>query len=89
MLFVTTGQEVKSGQKKKVVVLNVDMLKLEVHVSLFQNLVERKAKKVSVPSVPCGFTITHASSTILCAQGCSSVFTGRCLDFPDISCSCG
>ncbi|XP_040848106.1 protein RRP5 homolog [Ochotona curzoniae] len=40
------GQEVKSGQKKKVVVLNVDMLKLEVHVSLFQNLVERKAKKL-------------------------------------------
>lgn len=40
------GQEVESGQKKKVVILNVDMLKLEVHVSLLQNLVDRKAKKL-------------------------------------------
>lgn len=36
------------GQKKKVVVLNVDMLKLEVHVSLCHDLVNRKAKKVSL-----------------------------------------
>uniref|UniRef100_A0A2K6G8A1 Protein RRP5 homolog n=1 Tax=Propithecus coquereli TaxID=379532 RepID=A0A2K6G8A1_PROCO len=42
------GQEVESGQKKKVVILNVDMLKLEVHVSLHQDLVNRKAKKVSL-----------------------------------------
>ncbi|XP_060142041.1 protein RRP5 homolog isoform X3 [Globicephala melas] len=40
------GQEVESGQKKKVVVLNVDMLKLEVHVSLCHDLVNRKAKKL-------------------------------------------
>ncbi|XP_062070933.1 protein RRP5 homolog [Lepus europaeus] len=40
------GQEVESGQKKKVVILNIDMLKLEVHVSLLQNLVDRKAKKL-------------------------------------------
>lgn len=38
----------ESGQKKKVVILNVDMLKLEVHVSLCQDLVNRKAKKVSL-----------------------------------------
>nr|XP_004659438.2 protein RRP5 homolog isoform X1 [Jaculus jaculus] len=40
------GQEVESGQKRKVVILNVDMLKLEVHVSLRQELVNRKAKKL-------------------------------------------
>ncbi|XP_039727234.1 protein RRP5 homolog isoform X2 [Pteropus medius] len=40
------GQEVESGQKKKAVILNVDMLKLEVHVSLCHNLVNRKAKKL-------------------------------------------
>ncbi|XP_059756948.1 protein RRP5 homolog isoform X2 [Balaenoptera ricei] len=40
------GQEVESGQKKKVVILNVDMLKLEVHVSLCHDLVNRKAKKL-------------------------------------------
>ncbi|KAK2098932.1 Protein RRP5 [Saguinus oedipus] len=39
------GQEVESGQKKKVVILNIDLLKLEVHVSLHQDLVNRKAKK--------------------------------------------
>lgn len=38
----------ESGQKKKAVILNVDMLKLEVHVSLCHNLVNRKAKKVSL-----------------------------------------
>lgn len=37
------------GQKKKVVILNVDMLKLEVHVSLYHDLVNRKTKKVSLP----------------------------------------
>ncbi|XP_042545191.1 protein RRP5 homolog isoform X1 [Dipodomys spectabilis] len=41
-----TGQEVEPGQKKKVVVLSVDMLKLEVHVSLSQHLVNRKAKRL-------------------------------------------
>ncbi|XP_019580596.2 protein RRP5 homolog isoform X1 [Rhinolophus sinicus] len=40
------GQEVQSGQKKKVVILNVDMLKLEVHVSLYHDLVNRKTKKL-------------------------------------------
>ncbi|XP_006880025.1 PREDICTED: protein RRP5 homolog [Elephantulus edwardii] len=40
------GQEVESGQKKKAVILNVDMLKLEVHVSLCQDLVNRKLKKL-------------------------------------------
>ncbi|XP_022355136.1 protein RRP5 homolog isoform X1 [Enhydra lutris kenyoni] len=40
------GQEVEPGQKKKVVILNVDMLKLEVHVSLCHNLVNRRAKKL-------------------------------------------
>lgn len=40
------GQEVQSGQKKKVVILHVDMLKLEVHVSLYHDLVNRKAKKL-------------------------------------------
>ncbi|XP_012517090.1 PREDICTED: protein RRP5 homolog [Propithecus coquereli] len=44
------GQEVESGQKKKVVILNVDMLKLEVHVSLHQDLVNRKAKKLKKDS---------------------------------------
>ncbi|XP_077933281.1 protein RRP5 homolog isoform X2 [Halichoerus grypus] len=40
------GQEVEPGQKKKVIILNVDMLKLEVHVSLCHDLVNRKAKKL-------------------------------------------
>lgn len=40
------GQEVESGQKRKVVILNVDMLKLEVHVSLHPDLVTRKARKL-------------------------------------------
>ncbi|KAG8523597.1 Protein RRP5 [Galemys pyrenaicus] len=40
------GQEVEPGQKKKVVTLNVDMLKLEVHVSLCHSLVNRKTKKL-------------------------------------------
>ncbi|KAM5272458.1 protein RRP5 homolog isoform 2-T2 [Ctenodactylus gundi] len=40
------GQEVESGQKKKVVVLNVDLLKLEVHVSLRKDLMSRKARKL-------------------------------------------
>uniref|UniRef100_A0A8C6W9K4 Protein RRP5 homolog n=1 Tax=Nannospalax galili TaxID=1026970 RepID=A0A8C6W9K4_NANGA len=40
------GQEVECGQKRKVVILNVDMLKLEVHVSLRQDLVNRKTRKL-------------------------------------------
>lgn len=40
------GQELESGQKRRVVVLHVDMLKLEVHVSLHQDLVNRKARKL-------------------------------------------
>ncbi|XP_036027752.1 protein RRP5 homolog [Onychomys torridus] len=40
------GQKVESGQKRRVVVLHVDMLKLEVHVSLHQDLVNRKARKL-------------------------------------------
>lgn len=48
MWFCTAGQELEPGQKKKAVILNVDMLKLEVHVSLCHDLVNRKAKKVSL-----------------------------------------
>ncbi|XP_028367529.1 protein RRP5 homolog isoform X3 [Phyllostomus discolor] len=40
------GQEVEAGQKKKAVILHVDMVKLEVHVSLCHDLVNRKAKKL-------------------------------------------
>ncbi|XP_077604551.1 protein RRP5 homolog isoform X1 [Crocuta crocuta] len=40
------GHEVEPGQKKKAVILSVDMLKLEVHVSLCHDLVNRKAKKL-------------------------------------------
>ncbi|KAM9702378.1 protein RRP5 homolog isoform 2-T2 [Dama dama] len=40
------GQELEPGQKKKAVILNIDMLKLEVHVSLCHDLVNRKAKKL-------------------------------------------
>ncbi|XP_020036363.2 protein RRP5 homolog isoform X2 [Castor canadensis] len=40
------GQVVESGEKKKVVILNVDMLKLEVHVSLSWDLVNRRTKKL-------------------------------------------
>lgn len=38
-----------AGQKKKAVILHVDVVKLEVHVSLCRDLVNRKAKKVSLP----------------------------------------
>lgn len=37
-----------AGQKKKAVILHVDMVKLEVHVSLCHDLVNRKTKKVSL-----------------------------------------
>uniref|UniRef100_K9IPH6 Protein RRP5 homolog n=1 Tax=Desmodus rotundus TaxID=9430 RepID=K9IPH6_DESRO len=40
------GQEVGAGQKKKAVILHVDVVKLEVHVSLCRDLVNRKAKKL-------------------------------------------
>ncbi|XP_054974742.1 protein RRP5 homolog isoform X2 [Sorex araneus] len=40
------GQDVESGQKKKAVVLSVDLLKLEVHVSLLPDLLNQKAKKL-------------------------------------------
>ncbi|XP_004474045.2 protein RRP5 homolog isoform X2 [Dasypus novemcinctus] len=40
------GQEVEPGQKKTAVILSVDTLKLEVHVSLCHDLVNRKAKKL-------------------------------------------
>ncbi|KAM6185656.1 protein RRP5 homolog [Rhynchocyon petersi] len=40
------GQEVEAGQKKKAVIVNVDMLKLEVQVSLCQGLVNRKLRKL-------------------------------------------
>lgn len=43
----TVGQEVEPGQKRKAVVLHVDMLKLEVHVSLHQDLLNRRHRKVS------------------------------------------
>ncbi|GAB1302513.1 Protein RRP5 homolog [Apodemus speciosus] len=39
------GQQVEPGQTKKAVVLHVDMLKLEVHVSLHQDLVNRRTRK--------------------------------------------
>ncbi|XP_021101261.1 protein RRP5 homolog isoform X2 [Heterocephalus glaber] len=45
------GQEVESGQKKKAVILYVDMLGLEVHVSLRKELVNRKAWKLKKGSV--------------------------------------
>lgn len=47
MWFCTAGQEVEAGQKRKAVILHVDMLELEVHVSLLKELVNRKARKVS------------------------------------------
>jgi rRNA biogenesis protein RRP5 len=50
---------VEPGQKKKVVVLHVDMLKLEVHVSLHQDLVNRKTRKVS--SRPRPISTLHCS----------------------------
>lgn len=58
----------ESGQKRKVVVLHVDMLKLEVHVSLHQDLVNRKARKVSLLHL-CGFVsrlphYTHSSENL-------------------------
>lgn len=40
------GQEVEAGQKRKAVILHVDMLELEVHVSLLKELVNRKARKL-------------------------------------------
>jgi hypothetical protein len=54
--FCTAGQVVESGEKKKVVILNVDMLKLEVHVSLSWDLVNRRTKKVSLLRT-CGFRL--------------------------------
>lgn len=55
----------QSGQKKKAVILNVDMLKLEVHVSLCHDLVNRKAKKVSLlmTSIPMVLKALRAPST--------------------------
>lgn len=44
--YYCVGQEVEFGQKKKVVILNVDFLKLEVYVFFYQDLVNRKVKKL-------------------------------------------
>lgn len=66
MWFCTAGQELEPGQKKKAVILNVDMLKLEVHVSLCHDLVNRKAKKVSlliVDFIPLISEALHTPST--------------------------
>lgn len=52
-----------SGQKRRVVVLHVDMLKLEVHVSLRQDLVHRKARKVSSLAVAI-FAALYLTSTL-------------------------
>lgn len=61
----------ESGQKKKAVILNVDMLKLEVHVSLCHNLVNRKAKKVSLlmTSISMVLKAVYTPSTPPFAQG--------------------
>lgn len=61
----------ESGQKRKVVVLHVNMLKLEVHVSLHQDLVNRKARKVSL--LVCTFVaLCLGFHTTLTAQGICS-----------------
>ena len=66
MVLHSAGQELEPGQKKKAVILNVDMLKLEVHVSLCHDLVNRKAKKVSlliVDFIPMISAALHTSAT--------------------------
>ncbi|XP_034352866.1 protein RRP5 homolog [Arvicanthis niloticus] len=71
------GQEVEPGQKKKVVVLHVDMLKLEVHVSLHQDLVNRKTRKLRKSSRHQGI-VQHLEETFAVA---SLVETGHLVAF--------
>ncbi|XP_028629899.1 protein RRP5 homolog [Grammomys surdaster] len=75
------GQEVEPGQKKKVVVLHVDMLKLEVHVSLHQDLVNRKARKLRKSSRHQGI-VQHLEESFAVA---SLVETGHLVAFSLIS----
>lgn len=75
------GQEVEPGQKKKVVVLHVDMLKLEVHVSLHQDLVNRKTRKLRKSSRHQGI-VQHLEESFAVA---SLVETGHLVAFSLIS----
>ncbi|XP_021007134.1 protein RRP5 homolog [Mus caroli] len=75
------GQEVEPGQKKKVVVLHVDMLKLEVHVSLHQDLVNRKPRKLRKSSRHQGI-VQHLEESFAVA---SLVETGHLVAFSLIS----
>ncbi|XP_008062393.1 protein RRP5 homolog, partial [Carlito syrichta] len=71
------GRELESGQKRKVVVLNVDMLKLEVHVSLHQDMVKRKARKLKKGSEHRA-TVQHLEESFAIA---SLVETGHLVAF--------
>ncbi|XP_051002694.1 protein RRP5 homolog [Acomys russatus] len=71
------GQEVESGQKRKVVVLHVDMLKLEVHVSLHQDLVNRATRKLRKSSRHQGI-VQHLEESFAVA---SLVETGHLVAF--------
>ncbi|CAH6944398.1 protein RRP5 homolog [Phodopus roborovskii] len=75
------GQEVESGQKRKVVVLHVDVLKLEVHVSLHQDLVNRKARKLRKSSRHQGI-VQHLEESFAVA---SLMETGQLVAFSLIS----
>ena len=76
MWFCTAGQELEPGQKKKAVILNVDMLKLEVHVSLCHDLVNRKAKKVSLSIVDFIAMISEAPPPLQPHMLCRCLYTG-------------
>ncbi|KAL1787295.1 RRP5-like [Sigmodon hispidus] len=75
------GQEVESGQKRRAVVLHVDMLKLKVHVSLHQDLVNRKARKLRKSSRHQGI-VQHLEESFAVA---SLVETGHLVAFSLIS----
>lgn len=75
------GQELEPGQKKKVVVLHVDALKLEVHVSLHQDLVNRKTRKLRKNSRHQGI-VQHLEESFAVA---SLVETGHLVAFSLIS----
>ncbi|XP_023571395.1 protein RRP5 homolog isoform X2 [Octodon degus] len=71
------GQDVESGQRKKAIVLHVDMLKLEVHVSLRKELVTRKARKLKKGSEHQA-TVQHVEESFAVA---SLVATGHLVAF--------
>ncbi|KAM6184088.1 protein RRP5 homolog [Erethizon dorsatum] len=71
------GQEVEAGQKKKAVILSVDMLKLEVHISLRKELVNRKARKLKKGSKHQA-TVQHLEESFVVA---SLVETGHLVAF--------